>query len=145
MTTERRSSRPRDERGFVAIEFVLGVGLLLFPVLILVTSLPKWSERETMARTAATEAARAWARADNDLEGAVAARRMVDEIARNYGVDPTSLTTRFAGSVRVRGGKVDVTVSVEMPVEAVPGVGSLGGWHWSTSHTESVDRYRSYG
>jgi Flp pilus assembly protein TadG len=134
-----------DERGFVAIEFVLGAALLLLPILLLVVSFPKWSERQTMARTAATEAARAWARADNDLEGAVAARRAVDEIAANYEVDPGSLATSYAGSVRSRGGEVRVTVTVEMPVSSVPGMGTFGGWHWSVSHSETVDRYRSYG
>ena len=49
--------RRSDDRGFAALELVLGVGLLLFPVTILVVSLPKWSERQTMARTAAMELA----------------------------------------------------------------------------------------
>ncbi|MFN8037547.1 MAG: hypothetical protein U0V73_16630 [Acidimicrobiia bacterium] len=140
-----RGDPARDDRGFVALELVLGVGLLLFPVLMLVVSLPTWSERQTLARTAATEAARAWARAGDDLSGAADAHRVVGEIARNYDVDPAALRVAFAGSVRVRGGEVQVTVTIDMPVRAVPGIGSLGGWSWSASHTEPVDRYRSYG
>ncbi len=44
-----------DERGFVAAELVLGVGLLLFPVALLVLTLPTWSERQATGRAIARE------------------------------------------------------------------------------------------
>ena len=53
MTAPRR----RDTRGFVATELVLAIGLLLFPVVLLVGSLPQWSERQHAAIVAAREAA----------------------------------------------------------------------------------------
>lgn len=140
----RMCSSATPERGFVPIELVLGIGLLLFPVTIMVLALPRWSERQTMARTAATEAARAWARSNDDLAGSVEARRMVDEIAANYGVDPALVAVAYAGSVRHRGGIVTVTITVPMPKVSAPGMGAFGGWHWTTSHSEAVDKYRSY-
>ena len=42
----------RSERGFVAIEFALAVGLLLLPVVMLVAALPSWVEREHAATVA---------------------------------------------------------------------------------------------
>ena len=47
----------RDARGFVATELVLAIGLLLFPIVLLVGSLPQWSERQHAAIVAAREAA----------------------------------------------------------------------------------------
>ena len=50
------------ERGFVATEFVLGVGVLLLPVVVVVLTIPTWSERQTTARAIAREVARTVAR-----------------------------------------------------------------------------------
>jgi NADH:ubiquinone oxidoreductase subunit H len=51
--------RPRDGRGFVAIEWVAAVALLLLPVVVLVATLPSWAERRHAATVAAREAATA--------------------------------------------------------------------------------------
>lgn len=130
--------------GFIAIELVLGIGILLFPVTMLVTSLPRWSERQTMARTAATEAARAWARAGDDRIGQLEGDRQAREVARHYGVAEEAIDIAYEGSARVRGGSVRVAVTVEMPVTAIPLMGSVPGWTWTARHTEAVDLYRSF-
>ena len=46
-----------DESGHGAVEFALGVGLLLLPVAILVLGFGPWSERRVLAEAAAAEAA----------------------------------------------------------------------------------------
>ena len=48
--TSRRSGRA-SESGYVAAELALGVGLLVFPIALLVLTLPTWSERQTTARS----------------------------------------------------------------------------------------------
>jgi hypothetical protein len=50
--TVRPHGRSR-EGGYVAAELALGIGLLVFPVALLVLTLPTWSERQTTARSIA--------------------------------------------------------------------------------------------
>ena len=135
--------RARGEAGFVAVEWVVAVGFLLFPTVLLVLSFPAWVERQGMARVAAQEAARALALANDTESGAEAGRALADEIARNHGVDPATLALSYEGTTR-RGGSVTATVAVDLPALTFPGLGSLGSVTWSTRHTELVDRYRPF-
>jgi hypothetical protein len=54
----RRARATRQDAGYVAAELALGVGLLVFPVAMLVLTLPTWSERQASARAIAREMAR---------------------------------------------------------------------------------------
>lgn len=135
--------RARAESGFVAVEWVVAVGFLLFPTVLLVLSFPAWVERQGMARVAAQEAARAMALSNDTEAGAEAGRGLADEIARNHGVDPTTMAVSYEGTTR-RGGSVTATVAVELPALTLPGLGSLGSVKWSARHTEPVDRYRPF-
>ncbi|MDP9389083.1 MAG: hypothetical protein M3Q48_14490 [Actinomycetota bacterium] len=141
--SRRPRRRTRGEGGFVAVEWVVAVGFLLFPTVLLVLSFPAWVERQGMARVAAQEAARAVALANDTESGAEAGRALGDEIARNHGVDPTNISVSYDGMTR-RGGSVTATVSVDLPALTFPGLGSLGSVRWSTRHTELVDRYRPF-
>ena len=133
----------RGESGFVAVEWVVAVGFLLFPTVLLVLSFPAWVERQGMARVAAQEAARAVALSNDTESGAEAGRGLADEIARNHGVDPSTVGVSYQGTTR-RGGSVTATVAVRLPALTIPGLGSLGSVTWSTRHTELVDRYRPF-
>jgi Flp pilus assembly protein TadG len=126
----------------VVIEWILGICLLVLPVAGLM-SFPAWVERQNMARLGAQEAARAVALADDTDSGTAEGTRLVDEIARNHGVDPSTVSVSYAGSTS-RGGSVSATVSVQMPALSLPGLGSVGSVTWSTSHTERVDQYRGF-
>ena len=53
--SERREQR--DERGFVAVEWVAAIAVLMLPVVVLVATLPNWAERRHAATVAAREAA----------------------------------------------------------------------------------------
>lgn len=142
MTRPHRPSS-QGESGFVVVEWVAAVGFLLFPTVLLVLSFPSWVERQGMARVAAQEAARAVVLSNNTGAGAEAGRELVDEIARNHGVDPATTAVSYEGSAR-RGGRVTATVAVELPALTLPGLGSLGSVTWSAHHTEFVDRYRGF-
>lgn len=133
----------RDERGFVVAEWLLAVGLLLIPAAVLGLSFPSWLERQSMARVAAQEASRAVAVAANTDAGVERANALVEEIARNHGVDPATVTVSFAGTT-TRGGTVTATVTVQMPAITLPGIGPVGSASWSTSHSELVDQYRGF-
>ncbi len=141
----RRLAAPdrRDEAGMVVAEFTVVVGMILFPVMILVLSFPVWVERQSMARVAAQEAARTVALADDTDAGVAAAEQLVAEIATNHGVDPSAMTVTFTGSAS-RGSNVTATVDVDFPPLSLPLLGGVGSVHWSTSHTERVDDYRGF-
>ena len=133
----------RGESGFVAVEWAVTVGFLLFHTVLLVLSFPAWVERQGMARVAAQEAARAVALSNDTASEAAAGRGLADEIARNHGVDPTTMAVSYEGTTR-RGDSVTATVAVELPALTIPGLGSLGSVTWSARHTELVDRYRPF-
>src|SRR6266705_2065800 len=95
--TRRRRRARSGGAGYAAVEFVLGICLVVLPVALLVLSLPIWSERQSMAQRAA-------------------------EVARNYGLPAGALRARFDGALQ-RGATVTSRVTVPMPALAIPLVG----------------------
>ena len=41
------------------------------------------------------------------------------------------------------GTNVTATVTVTIPAGRIPGIGSFGEWHYSSSSTQRIDSYRS--
>jgi hypothetical protein len=143
MTRRWRRRRGRTEGGFVALEYLLGMALLVFPVAMLVTTLPEWPSRSGVARQAATEAARTAVEQD-DWSGATAAgQAAAQQVVANYGFDPSEVGVTLTGTV-ARGGAVTAHVAMRMPAIDVPVIGGVGEWTWTVDHTEKVDQYRSY-
>jgi hypothetical protein len=134
-------TRVHAAAGFVAVELVLAIGLLLFPVVMLVGSLPRWSERQHAAIVAAREAARA---AGNDwpADGGVDARRVAAEVLASYGVAPHDAKVVVAPPPD-RGALLRVTVTIRMPALTVPLVASVGSWSWTANESVRIDDYRS--
>jgi hypothetical protein len=138
-----RCRRPRD-LGFVAIELAAGVALLVFPVALLVASLPAWFDRQSLARQSAREAARAvvlagWCRPE--IASAAAAR-----IVAGGGLDPSEVRAELdcaAGAPLDRDRVVTARVTIDMPAVAVPLIGSVGAWRWTAGHGEPTDPYAS--
>jgi hypothetical protein len=133
------------ERGFVAGELALGIGLLLVPVALLVLTLPTWSERQTTARSIAREVARVVA-----VAGTCDGARALDlghDMARNLGLPPGDIAVQLdcaSGARLPRGGSVRASVTVAVPAVALPGIGSVGAWSLTAHHSEPVDQYRSF-
>ncbi len=137
----RRLWRRRSQHGFVAIEFSAAIALLLLPVTMLVASLPSWSTREHSATVIAREAARLAAQQwPNQSDAAI--DTLVVDTATNLGADPRQVTIEVT-SDQFRGGQVRATVTIVMPAISVPGIGTAGAWHWSTTATVRIDDYRS--
>ena len=130
------------ERGFVAIELVLAIGLLLLPVVLLVTALPSWIEREHAASVAARDAATAAVDA-YPADGRDAAEAAAFDALADYGIAPGDVDLAFGRDDVQRGGMVAVRVTITMPALVVPGVGTAGGFHRSVVHTRRIDDYRS--
>jgi hypothetical protein len=129
------------ERGFVAIEWVAAVALLLLPIIVLVATLPMWAERRHAATVAAREAARVlvhdWPAADPAEAVAVAF-----EVAAAHGVAVGDVTVRAPLVAAARGSLLRVEVTVSMPAIAVMGI-RAGAWHYTAVEVRRVDDYRS--
>jgi hypothetical protein len=126
----------------VAIELALAVGLLLLPVVLLVASLPAWVERRHAAGVAAREAATAAAIAYPG-DGRDAGRASAIEAVANYGLTADDVTVEFERFDLRRGGTVRARVTIAMPAVVVPGIGTVGGFEWSVTHSRRIDDYRS--
>jgi len=131
----------RRQLGFVAVEWVAAVGLLLLPVVVFVATLPVWAERRHAATVAAREAVRELVRdwpAGDDGGAALVAR----EVAADHGVAADDIVVRVPAATAVRGGAVRVEVDVAMPAVAVFGV-TAGRWHYTAVAVRRIDDYRS--
>jgi len=104
---------------------------------------PTWTERQSMARLAAQEAARTVVLADDFAAGSAAGTGLAQEIAANHDLAGAIQAVEFSGSLE-RGATVEVTVRVTIPVPAIPFFGSGGAISWSVRHAEQVDAYRSF-
>ncbi len=131
-----------DEGVSGSVELLVGIGLLLFPLVMLVAAIPTWIEAKAMGELAAQEAARAFAVAATASEGESAGTEIARRIAANYGFDG-EVDVSFSG-VLDWGETVSATVTVPVPALAVPGIGTFVGATVSFSHAERVDDFRSF-
>lgn len=136
-------SRLADERGIVVMELVLTICLWLFPVTILVASLPTWIERQSLGRLAAQEAAREVVLADSWAAGASRAAAVTAQLAANHDIDPADVDLALGGALS-RGATVTATVTVEVPALTVPFLAEAPGFSLSFTAAEAVDQYRSF-
>jgi hypothetical protein len=137
-----RRKRQQNEKGFVTVEFVAGVGFLVLPTMLLVTVFPTWWERVSMARVASREAARVYVLTQDPNK----ATEVVTAIEGNYKMPDRTMTVTFNGDPSVRGGKVEAVVETKIPVTALPILGFNNNVITLTEkHTEIVDQYRSQG
>jgi hypothetical protein len=127
--------------GFVAIEWVAAIALLLLPVVVVVATMPGWAERRHAATVAAREAARDLV--DNWPNGDVAAAVLVaTDVAADHGIDFADIEVRVPSVGEARGGEVVVEVEVTMPAIGVGGM-SVGSWRYTARATRRIDDYRS--
>jgi hypothetical protein len=132
----------RRENGFVAIEWVAAIAMLLLPAVVLVATLPTWAERKHAATIAAREAAR-------DLQrdwpnGDVGEAELVAKyVAADHGVPVADVSVRVLAAGSNPGDQIRVEVRVVMPAIAVPGLTRVGSWAYSTIASLRVDDYRS--
>jgi len=132
----------REARGFVAIEWVAAVTLLLLPAVVLVGSLPTWAERKHAATVAAREAAR---QLERDWPGGDEARAelVAKYVAADHGVPAADVRVRVIDAGPSPGGQIRVDVRVRMPAIAVPGLTRAGSWAYTATASFRVDDYRS--
>jgi hypothetical protein len=134
----------REHRGagFVAIEWVAAVTLLLMPAVVLGGSLPRWAERRHAATVAAREAVRELEREWPNLDAA-RAELVARYVAADHGVDSSDVTVRIDAGHANPGDQLRVEVSVRMPAIVVPGLARAGSWTYTASASARIDDYRS--
>jgi len=144
-----------SQEGFTTPEWLLGIGLIIMPVIVIVASIAPWYQRANMATLIAQETARVMVLADDWDSGEAQARFLALEIANNHGFTladwcsspaPGCLSIGFGGTtpgVLQRGTEITIQVEVPIPGVVVPGLGDVAEFQWSQAHTERVDDYRS--
>ena len=149
MTSTRGARRARGaghrcpgvEDGYISLELVLGLALLVLPIALIVLTLPTWLARQNLARLAAQQAARTGVIADSPEQGAAAAGTVVGDA----GLDPAAdlRVSWEPGSSFARGGLVTARVTVQSPAVSIPFLGSVGSFPLTARYSERVDQYRS--
>lgn len=143
MRLPRRLAGLARDGGSSPVELALGVALIIVPVALLVILLPTWFERQSMARSAAREAALIMSRAADFESGRRDAEVRIQEVAQNHEIDPADVRLDVVsdgdpGRLE-RGEYVRTTVAVGMPLVIFPWFGPLGGFDWEASSIARVD------
>lgn len=138
---------PMGDAGFVAVEWAVGVAVLVLPMLMLVAALPSWAARHEGAAAAAREGARAvvqvgdWATAID--VGVAAAQSVLADRGIEGGHVVVALPTRRTDGALPREGVVEVTVTLPGLTVELPGFGAVTGPTVSGAHARALDGYRS--
>jgi hypothetical protein len=132
----------RRERGFVAIEWVAAVTLLLLPAVVLVGTLPTWAERRHAATVAAREAARELEQSWPDLDPQ-RAELIARYVALDHGIQESDVAVRVRNVSSQPGDQLQVEVEIRMPAVSIPGLTRAGAWTYTALASVRVDDYRS--
>lgn len=130
------------DAGAAAIEMPLAVGLLLLPIALVVMLVPQWPERQTVARSAAKEAATLYANAPSAAVGAERAAAAVARAASNHGLPPAAMTVTLS-EIWCRACTVTAAVVVDVPAIVVPFAGTVGAFTYTATSSARIDDYRS--
>jgi hypothetical protein len=130
------------DEAFVTAEWVVGVGLLLVPVILVLGVVSGWASLRDAAAAAAREAARIAAEAPAGGTGPATAAD--ERILAGRGVDWASATVVVdVPPGAPRQGQVTATVTVPGRPVAIPLIGPVSAPTATASHTRLLDAYRS--
>lgn len=119
--------RERDS-GFMSVEWLLGIALLVIPVFILTVNLLQYPPRKSLSQVAASEAVKAFVQADNLTAAKAAAQDAVRTIIENEmsindaqydamnAKEPFVDFSKFRPNDYCNGKNVTLTVSLPMPI-----------------------------
>ena len=135
-------ARGRGEGGFVVVELVAGLAVLVVAVALLVLALPVWSERQDGRGSRRVRSVAPWRMTAAAVR--CGARRLGVTVAVNLGVPAGDVSVAIdcqPGTELPPASRLTTTVTVTEPGLAIPAVGRIGGWSFTARHAEPVDRY----
>jgi hypothetical protein len=135
--------RFRSERGTAAVEMAL-----LAPVLVVlvaaVVAAGRIVETKSAVLAVAREASRAASEAPDPSSARSAAASAAAQVAAGFGLDPARLALSQSPGGFGRGEPYRVTISYEVRLADLPGLGILpGSFVLSAEHAELVQRFKS--
>jgi Flp pilus assembly protein TadG len=135
--------RRANERGTAALETAL-----LAPVLVILVAAVVGAGRIVETKSALLSVAREAARAASEAPDATQARSVAASTARHVaaglGLDPSRLTLSQSRGSFGRGDPYAVTVSYEVRLDDLPGLGVLpASFELSAEHAELIQRFKS--
>lgn len=132
------------QQGAGAVELVLATAFLIIPIVLLVMSLPILVEYRSMGDSAAREAARACAVADDPRRGQERSERIAHRVITERGFVPDETTIDVdCVSAWKPGGVVTASVSFRVPAVYIAGIGEVGTVTISRTYTERIEPHRS--
>lgn len=134
-------TRYRNERGEVALSYLLVSVFILIPVGLLALSIPIYLEYRTLGETAAQQAVRAYTTASSDTEGRARSEAAVEQVANTTTLSPEDMTVTISGPTEPDA-VVTATVTYEIPAINIFGIGSLGTLTVEHSYTEHLGTFR---
>ena len=135
--------RLRSERGTAAVELALLAPVLVVLVAV-VTAAGRMVGTKSAVLSVAREAARAAAEAPNAAAAHDAAIATAQQVAEGLGLDPARLSIVEDPHGFVRGAPYEVSVSYQVSMADLPGLGLLpGSVTLGAEHGELIDTYRS--
>jgi hypothetical protein len=140
-TAEAPRTQAAERGSATAVSLLVGFALIVFPVMVLVLSLPAWEQRVVDAQDAARAGALALAIAPDWAAGTAAAAQVSGRVLEADGVPAQDVGVAFEGSLEP-GSTVSVAVTVTVPAGALPGLGAVGTLRYTARSTQHVDSYR---
>jgi Flp pilus assembly pilin Flp len=135
--------RLRSERGTAAVELALLAPVLLVLVAV-VSGAGRMVETKSAVLSVARESARSAAEAPNANAAHDAAIATAQQVAEGLGLDPARLSIVQDPHGFVRGAPYEVSVSYQVSMADLPGLGLLpGSVTLGAEHAELIDAYRS--
>lgn len=140
--------RRKNDRGYVALEFVFAMGMLVFPTALIVLQIPGFLEQKDRVTSVAAIVAQECA---NKASSVSRGQEIALEIAREEINASTSLSratlvgascTFDSNTVRP-GTHVRSLISVGVPAAVIPGVPQEFSWTMTSTHDVIVPQYRS--
>ncbi len=139
----------RDQTGYVALEFVVAMGLLVLPIALVLLQIPSFLERHNrlesisaiVSQTCATKANTSTQ--GNEIARTIAENEMESSSVMKH-VSLVSSSCSFQDSGLSPGTKVTSTVTMSMAAAVVPGSDMGPTWTMTETHVSVVPKYRSY-
>jgi Flp pilus assembly pilin Flp len=135
--------RVRDEHGTAAVELALLAPVLIVLVAVVVAA-GRIVETKSAILSVAREAARAASEAPDAASARSAATAAATDVATGLGLDPSRLALGQNPGGFGRGEPYRVSVSYEVRLADLPGLGTLpGSFVLSAEHAELIQRFTS--